>query len=127
MAHLTIQERGEVIMVTFAQARILDETTITAIGREFEKLTLEAAATRKLLLNFKGVDFMSSSMLGKIMRLHKQCTSDKVKLKLCNICPQVLEVFTITRLNKVLDIVTDEEAALSAFEAGGAKRGWFGR
>lgn len=125
-AQLTIQDRGEVVMVTFAQSRLLDEATIQTVGREFEKLTLEAAANRKLLLNFKGVSFMSSSMLGQILRLHKKCKNDKIKLKLCGICPQVLDVFVITKLNKVLDIVGDEETALADFD-GGAKKGWFGR
>lgn len=125
MANLTIQERGDVVMVRFAQSRILDESTIRAIGAEFDKLTLEAAAGRKLLLNFQGVAYMSSAMLGQILRLNKHCKADKIKLKLCDICPQVLEVFTITKLNKVLEIEGDEEGALAAF--GGAKKGWFGR
>lgn len=113
-------------MVTFAHARILDEATIRAIGTEFEKLTLEAAASRKLLLNFKGVEFMSSAMLGQIMRLSKKCKADGIKLKLCGISAQIREAFTITRLDKVLEIESDEEAALAAFDGGG-KRGWFGR
>jgi len=112
-------------MVSITQARILDEASIRAIGTEFEKLTLEAASGRKLLLNFKGVEFMSSAMLGQIMRLSKKCKADNIKLKLCSICPQILEAFTITRLDKVLDIAADEEAALAAF-GGGGKRGWFG-
>ena len=116
MSNLTIQDRGDVVMVSFPQARILDEATIRTIGNQFEKLTLEAAANRKLLLNFKGIDFMSSAMLGQIMKLNKKCTADKIKLKLCGICPQVMEAFTITRLNKVLQIEADEEAALAAFD-----------
>ena len=127
-AQLTIQDRGEVVMVTFTQARILDEGTIRAIGTEFEKLTTEAAADRKLLLNFRGVDYMSSAMLGQIMKLHKQCKADNVKLMLCGVCPQVMEIFTITRLNKVLAIESDEAAALASFSGeGGKKKGWFGR
>lgn len=125
MANLKIEDRGEVVMVSITQARILDEASIRAIGTEFDKLTLEAASGRKLLLNFKGVEFMSSAMLGQIMRLSKKCKADNIKLKLCGICPQILEAFTITRLDKVLDIAPDEEAALAAF-GGSGKRGWFG-
>lgn len=125
---LTIEDRGEVVMVTFTQARILDEGTIRSIGAEFEKLTTESAADRKLLLNFRGVDYMSSAMLGQIMKLYKQCKADNIKLKLCGVCPQVLEIFTITRLNKVLAIESDEAAALASFSGdGGKKKGWFGR
>ena len=114
-------------MVTFTQSRILDEGTIRSIGAEFEKLTTESAADRKLLLNFRGVDYMSSAMLGQIMKLYKQCKADNIKLKICSICPQVLEIFTITRLHKVLAIEADEAAALASFSGDGVKKkGWFG-
>lgn len=125
MANLTIQERGDVVMVTFTQTRILDENTIRAIGSEFAKLTLEAAADHKLLLNFAGVDFMSSAMLGQIVRLNKQCKNDNIQLKLCSICPQVLEVFTITKLDKLISITPDETTALAAFSGAPVKKGWF--
>jgi anti-anti-sigma factor len=127
MSNLTIQERGDVVMVTFTQSRILDEHTIREIGKEFANLTLEAAADHKLLVNFAAVNYMSSAMLGQIVRLNKQCKNDNIKLKLCSICPQVLEVFTITKLNKVLDIESDEDSALAAFSGAPAKKGWFGR
>lgn len=127
MSHLTIQDRGDVVMVTFTQARILDEHTIREIGKEFAKLTLEASADHKLLLNFTAVNYMSSAMLGQIVRLNKQCKTDNIKLKLCGICPQVLEVFTITKLDKVIDIEPDEESALASFSGAAKKKGWFGR
>lgn len=127
MIHLKIQDRGEVVMVTFVESRILDESTIRAVGAEFDKLTLEAAADRKLLVNFVGVDYMSSAMLGQVMRLSKKCKADGIKLKLCGICPQVLEIFEITKLTKILDIEPDEASALAAFSGAPAKRGWFRR
>lgn len=127
MANLTIQERGEVVMVTFAQSRIVDEQSIRALGAEFENLTLEAAADHKLLVNFKGVDYMSSAMIGQIMKLNKKCKADGIKLKLCSICAQVMEIFKITNLTKILEIEADEEAALAAFDGTATKRGWFKR
>jgi anti-sigma B factor antagonist len=42
---------------------------------------------------------------------------------MCNISPNVLEVFKITKLNKVFAIYDNEEKALKAFKGGG---GWFG-
>lgn len=125
MNPLKIEDRGEVVLVSFAQSRILDEQAIRAIGKEFESLTTEAAADRKLLLSFSNVDYMSSAMIGQIMLLHKKCKADGIKLKLCNICPQVMEIFNITRLNKVLDIQKDEATALAAFSGAAPKKGWF--
>ncbi len=54
-------------------------------------------------------------MLGKIVQLHKRCKADKVKLKLCGISKNPLEVFKITRLDKLFEIHKDAPAALPTF------------
>ncbi len=118
---LILQDRGDVLAVYFKPDSILDQSVIDQIGHEFDRVALEAAACRKVLLNFKNVKFMSSSMIGKLLVLNKKCTADKIKLKLCNVQPSLIEVFKITKLNKVFDIQDDEATALAAFE----KRGWF--
>src|SRR5947209_18242875 len=64
MSHLTITDHDDVVVVRFNNVKILDEGVIRQIGSEFEKLTTEAAAERKLLLNFERVTFMSSAMIG---------------------------------------------------------------
>jgi anti-anti-sigma factor len=119
--HVTLRDRGDVLAVYFKQDSILDQQVIDEIGHEFNRIALEAAACRKLLLNFEHVKFMSSAMIGKLLTLNKRSTSDKIKLKLSNVSPTLVEVFKITRLNKVFDIQPDEPVALAAFE----KRGWF--
>jgi anti-sigma B factor antagonist len=121
---LTFREISDVVVVSFNQVKILDESVIRQIGQEFENLTLQAAAGRKLLLDFSRVGFMSSAMIGQIVRLHKQCKQDKIILKLCNISSNIMEVFQITGLTKVLSIYPDSVKALDAF--GPPSFGWKG-
>jgi anti-sigma B factor antagonist len=125
MPHLTISDREDVVVVTFNQAQILDEGIIRQIGAEFSDLTTQASAEKKLLLNFGGVTFMSSAMLGQIMKLSKQAKTDKVDLKLSDITSNIMEVFKITNLTKVLSIYKTEAEALKAF--GPPRKTWFGR
>jgi anti-anti-sigma factor len=125
MPQINVADKDDVVVVTFNQAQILDEGTIRQIGAEFSDLTTQAAAERKLLLNFGGITFMSSAMLGQIMKLSKQAKADKVDLKLSDIAPNIMEVFRITNLNKVLSIYKTEAEALKAF--GPPRRTWFGR
>ncbi len=125
MPHLTIADKQDVVVVSFTDAKILDETVIRQIGAEFSKLTLEASSERKLLLNFDRVAFMSSAMLGQIMRLAKQTKNDKIDLKLCEISPTIMEVFKLTKLDKMLDIRKTESDALAAF--GPPRKSWLGR
>ena len=120
MAHLRSEETNGVLVVYFSQHKILNNEVIKQIGEELTELTTRAV-NDKMLLNFTGVGFMSSAMMGKILLLSKKCKADGVNLKLCSITPDVLEVFTIMRLNKVLDLQPTEEKAIAAFD----KKGWF--
>lgn len=120
--HLRLQDIDEVVVCYFQAGSIIDQGLIDQIGQELNQVTLEAAGSRKLLVNFTGVKFMASAMLGKLLPLHKKCKNDKIKLKLCNISPNLMEVFKITNLNKVFEICATEADAIAAF----GKRGLFG-
>ena len=74
----------------------------------------EEEKREKLILNFAIVDFLSSAALGKLITLDKKVKAHSGKLKLCNIRPEIYEVFAITKLNKLFDIKTDEAEALAA-------------
>ncbi|MBP85377.1 MAG: anti-anti-sigma factor [Planctomycetaceae bacterium] len=123
MSALTSREEEDVLVVSFTDAKILDEARIQQIGKEMMEMAAAAETNKKLLVNFQGVQFMSSAMIGKLVLLNKKSKAATVDLKFCSITPNVLEVFKITRLNKVFKIVADEEKALKDFKGGG---GWFG-
>lgn len=122
MDALTIRDKDDIVIVSINLAKILDQVAIRQIGEAFKDLTLQAAAGRKLLLDFSRVEFMSSAMIGEIVRLNKQCKQDKIQLKLCCISANIRDVFKITGLNKMLDIYPDSVQALEAF--GPPSLGW---
>jgi len=113
MSELQHDERNDVVVVRFNHQTIIANTVIEKVGNEL--LALVDRVDRKLLLDFKGVTHMSSAMIGKVLLLHKNCESAKVRLKLCNIHPQIIEAFTSTGLSKVLSIHPTEADALAAF------------
>lgn len=121
MSSLRSQEVEGVLVVYFSDAKILDDTRIQQIGKDLIELASKVPDA-KMVLNFEGVGFMSSAMIGKLVLLNKKCKTDDVSLKLSNIAPNVGEVFKIMKLNKVFDIYKDEEKAIEAF----SKKGWFG-
>lgn len=122
MSSLKSQEVDDILIVYFTDAKILDEARIQQIGKELMDMATAAAAKKKMVLNFQGVQFMSSAMIGKLVLLNKKCKTDQVELKMCNISSNVLEVFKITKLNKVFSIMDTEEKAVASF----TKKGWFG-
>jgi anti-anti-sigma factor len=121
MSSLETRKEEDVLVVVFNKAKILDETTIEQIGADLNKC-IEQAADGKIVLNFSGVSFMSSAMIGKLVSFNNRCKTSNIKLRLCGISDNVMEVFKITRLNKVFDIHKTEDKALASFD----KRGWFG-
>jgi anti-anti-sigma factor len=122
MTSLRTQETDGVLVVYFNDSKILDEAKIQKIGTELIDAADSAASDKKLLLNFSGVGFMSSAMIGKLVLLNKKCKTDGVALKLSDISGNVSEVFKIMKLNKVFEIYKSEEKALKSFD----KKGWFG-
>ncbi len=57
-----------------------------------------------LFLNFGYVQFMSSSVLGLLVKIQKKVNELGGHLKLLNINPNIYKVFKITQLTKVFDI-----------------------
>jgi anti-sigma B factor antagonist len=98
-----------VVIGYFTSAKILDEELIQQIGRELMDLVDAAAETKKLRVSFHGVQFMSSAMIGKLVLLNKKAKSRGVQLKFCDISPNVLEVFKITRLDKMFGILSQAD------------------
>ena len=118
MANLRSEEKGEkgdILVVYFNDAKILDEAKIQQIGVELNEKVATATGGR-LLLNFDNVSFMSSAMIGKVILVNKKCKAANINLKLSNISDNVMEVFKLMRLNKILDIQKDEEKALKSFD-----------
>lgn len=120
MSATTIQTKNDIVVVYFTDGKILDSQRIELIGNELQA-AVPQATEKKLLLNFRDVTFMSSAMITKLVMLNKTCKSEGVVLKFCEMSPNVMEVFKITKLTKLFEIHSTEEKALASFNA----KGWF--
>jgi anti-sigma B factor antagonist len=97
---LEIEHIGDVTVVNFIDEKI-DEQNIQAIGEELFHL-VNQLGRRKILLNLDNVEYLSSAALGKFISLHKKLNSLGGRLILCNIDPEIDEVFDITELKHTL-------------------------
>ena len=111
---LEVEDIGDVSVVSFTDKKILDEQNIQVIGEQLFSL-VDELGRKKLLLNFGNVEYLSSAALGKLITLNKKLQAAGGRLILCNIDPQIYEVFEITKLNKLFNIHKEEQAALQAF------------
>jgi anti-sigma B factor antagonist len=114
LRRVEVNEVGDVTVVHFRDQKIIEDLGIQEMGQELFQL-VEGENRKKLVLNFSSVDFLSSAALGKLITLDKKTKARGGSLKLCNIRPEIYEVFAITRLNRLFDIRDDEADALAAF------------
>ena len=111
---LEMEPIGDITVVNFLDKKILDEQNIQIIGEQLFGL-VDESGRKKILLNFGNVEYLSSAALGKLITLNKKLQTAQGKLILCNIDPQIHEVFEITKLDKFFKIMKEEQQALQAF------------
>lgn len=121
MPAISVESKDQVLVIGFSDGKILDSQRIEQIGRELQE-AVPKAASKKIVVNFRGVSFMSSAMITKLVNLFRTTKAQGIALKFCDVSPNVLEVFKITSLNRMFDIRESEEDAINSFQ----KKGWFG-
>ena len=114
---LEVKEVDGSTVVHFCEKQITDPLEIEELGRELYRL-LEEGNCSHLLLDFSAVEFLSSSALGKLLSLNHKAKLRQAKLRLCGIRPEIMEVFHICHLDRVLDICDTQADALASFQAG---------
>lgn len=111
---LDLDEVNDVTVARFTDKKILDESNIQIIGNQLFSL-VDEDHRQKIVLDFTNVEYLSSAALGKLITMDKKVKASGGKLRLCSIRSDILEVFKITRLDKLFTIREDREKALEGF------------
>ena len=90
------------------------DTVLDEIKQEINTL-LGKCTGPDVLLDFGNVEFMSSAMLGLLGQLHRKIVTGHGRLKMCNIRPEIFQVFKLTNLDKLFSIHKDAPTALATF------------
>jgi len=69
-----------------------------------------------VIVNFSGVDIVTSSSISKLLQLNKLLAELGHRLLLCNVAPATESVFKVAGLDIVFEFATDEIAALAAIK-----------
>ena len=113
---ISIDYTENAAIATFTDAKILEERDIRALKETLMPLIGEAEGIN-LILDFCNVEFLSSAVLGLLIRVSKKVYERDGRLKLCNINPRIYEVFKITRLDEIFDIHPDIDSASKSWAA----------
>ena len=107
---ISVEYAENATIITFVDERILEERDIQALQESIMSV-IEQAERLNLVLDFCNVQFLSSAVLGLLIRVSKKVYERDGRLRLCSISPKIYEIFKITRLTKIFDIYQDVENA----------------
>lgn len=102
-SRIKVEYGRDVTFVTFVDERIVDEEQISEL-RESLEAVIKKNEGGKLILNFSNVNFMTSSLLGLLVRVHKRVCELGGRLQLSNLDANLYRIFKITKLTQVFDI-----------------------
>ena len=108
---ISVKYAGSATVVSFRDEKILEERDIKELQESLMSVIESASGKISLILDFGNVRFLSSAVLGLLIRVRRRIYEQEGQLRLCNINPKIYEIFKITRLTKTFDIYTDVESA----------------
>ena len=115
---VSVEYVEDATIVCFTDEKILEEQDIKVLQDSIMSVVESASGGIKLILDFGNVRFLSSAVLGLLIRLSKRIYEHDGQLRLCNINPKIFEIFKITRLTKTFDICEDVESATESLSKG---------
>lgn len=103
-----VEEKGDVIVVRL-EGR-LDAASSPQMEKQINSII--DAGHFKIVLNFAGVDYLSSSGMRLILAATKKLKNLEGKLVACNINDEVMDVIKMTGFHQVLEIYPSEEEGM---------------
>lgn len=107
---LNVDIDGDTAVVRFKPARLTDEDNIERLGHELFGLVDQQQMSR-VLLNLDGVEMMTSSVLGKLITLHRRLHRSNGMLVICGAGAHVSDILKTSRLHDYFNVAADPQAA----------------
>lgn len=91
----------------------IDINSSPGIKKSFDKVL--SSKTPKIIVNLSKVTYVDSSGLATLVEILKNMRSYGGRLRLTNLSSKVKSLFEITKLEKLFEIMADEQDAISTF------------
>lgn len=110
---IEVGEVDGVLVVSFRERLLFDDKTVREVSDQLNAVLPTGGKAIRLVLDFTGVDLISSSLLGKLILLLRRVEGGGGRLLLCELSPTVQAVFRTSNLDKLFKVVRDRPAALA--------------
>lgn len=102
----------DVAVARFHSAQLTEEDNLEQLGQELFAL-VEQFQYRKVVADLTPLKYVTSSVLGKFITLHRKLGRNDGQLVLCNIHPDLMDVLSTSKLLTYFSSATDVDAAKS--------------
>jgi anti-anti-sigma factor len=129
MAELSFRTIDHWTIARFHGTTLTDAQVIERASNELSERIAKLPLRAMLLINFKGVEFVSSQVIGLLLTAQKQIAEKSGTLMLCRVSPKIREALHITGLLGQFKIGNSETSMIGPIErsvssAGTAEIGW---
>lgn len=69
----------------------------------------------KLILSLESIRFIDSTGFGVFLSILKTANNNKSQFKICNVGPEVMELFKLLQLHNVFKLYSDLDSCVSSF------------
>jgi anti-sigma B factor antagonist len=114
LSRLEVTEVDGVRVIRFNDRHLFDEPTVREVSEQLFAAIPNGRPIR-LVLDFSGVELISSSLIGKLIVLQRRVDASQGKLRLCELTKTVDAVMKTTNLDRLFAIDRDRAASIAAF------------
>ncbi len=113
---IVIQTVYDATVATVNDSSLIDPQHIEQLRTTLFDL-IDNQDRKKLILDIAKVRHLSSAALAVLIPLQEKYKQAKGKLVIVGVCPSIMRLFTITKLDKMLTFAEDEHKALDMLGA----------
>jgi anti-sigma B factor antagonist len=116
MAQVTVNRYKFCVVVEIVTPSLMDTVELDALGADLYRL-VDEQDSRRLVLDFGQVQYISSQAIGILAKLHKKTAALKGGLLvLCNLSPRLLDLLKVMRFDRLIAIKATQVEAVNHFE-----------
>mgnify|MGYP001086322945 CR=1 FL=1 len=114
MSIIKSEKKGDVIVVRFDEGIQKFDALITEDGKKEINAFFDKPNT-KLALSLDGIRYIDSTGFGVFLSVMKTANNNYGFFKICDIAPELMELFRLLQLHNVFDLYDDLDGCLKNF------------
>jgi anti-anti-sigma factor len=107
---VTAEVKGNALVAT-VHVKMLDDKALKLLSQLIDQ-SAGGEGILTVVVDVAKVDILPSLGLGMLLQMHTKCKTRHQSLKLANVKPRVRQVFTITKLDRILELSDTVESAM---------------